>query len=305
VFIAKRKKYESNEIMPPILGPGGASTFGLFAEMGPFSLTKDSSGKLQLNDRATSWNKKYGMLFIDNPVGAGFSYTSKNGYCKDTKECVARNLYSLLTQFYTVFPEQQKNQLWITGESYAGVYVPTLAYSIVEAKKAGACDINLIGIAVGNGCTGNEVGVCSPHGDEILLPYLHAHGLFSTAAMNDITKECKTLAPGPKSSACTAAIHTATDEVGHVSIYDIYGPCDKSPQGKYPPAVEAGAHPLRAPVFGMVANRIVANGVGGPDACIDSFAGGAWINRDVTRKALHLHTPPDASGNWSTCGNNM
>jgi carboxypeptidase C (cathepsin A) len=60
------------------------------------------------------------MLFIDNPVGAGFSYTSNNGYCKDTKGCVARNLYSLLTQFYTVFPEQQKNELWITGESYAG-----------------------------------------------------------------------------------------------------------------------------------------------------------------------------------------
>lgn len=45
--------------------------FGLFAEMGPFSATAN----LTLQGRNTTWNKDYGMIFIDNPVGAGFSYT--------------------------------------------------------------------------------------------------------------------------------------------------------------------------------------------------------------------------------------
>lgn len=35
---------------------------------------------MNLSLRDSSWNKKYGMIFIDNPVGAGFSYTSNNGY---------------------------------------------------------------------------------------------------------------------------------------------------------------------------------------------------------------------------------
>ena len=119
-------------------GPGGASTFGLFAEMGPFALERDANAEtgFELKDRPTSWNKKYSMLFIDNPVGAGFSYTDKNGYCTDTKECVARNAYSLLTQFYKIFPEQQKNQLYITGESYAGHYVPAISYYIHKANTA-------------------------------------------------------------------------------------------------------------------------------------------------------------------------
>ena len=56
-------------------GPGGSSMFGLFAEMGPFAV--DPSLKT-LVPRPSSWNAKYGMLFIDNPVGAGFSYTKSD-----------------------------------------------------------------------------------------------------------------------------------------------------------------------------------------------------------------------------------
>ena len=98
-------------------GPGGASTFGLFAEMGPIMLEKDASDPtgFKVLDRATSWNKDYGMLFIDNPVGAGFSYTTQDGgYCTDTKQCVARNLYAVLEQFYTMFPKQLDVGLWVT-----------------------------------------------------------------------------------------------------------------------------------------------------------------------------------------------
>ena len=64
--------------------------FGLFAEMGPFQL--DST--LKISDRPTSWNKQYSMLFIDNPVGAGFSYTNKNGYCTNTKVSTHTHTYT-------------------------------------------------------------------------------------------------------------------------------------------------------------------------------------------------------------------
>ena len=78
-------------------GPGGSSLFGLFVEHGPFKVLES----LELVPRNQTWNQHYGMLYIDNPVGAGFSYTeTDSGYCTDSKECVARNLFVALQQFY-------------------------------------------------------------------------------------------------------------------------------------------------------------------------------------------------------------
>lgn len=102
-------------------GPGGSSLFGLFSEMGPYSL----SPSLELLPRPESWNKDYGMLFIDNPVGAGFSYPEDQdggprGYCTNTKKCVADNLYGLIQGFYKLFPDQIDVPLFLTGESVSG-----------------------------------------------------------------------------------------------------------------------------------------------------------------------------------------
>jgi vitellogenic carboxypeptidase-like protein len=97
-------------------GPGGSSMFGLFVENGPFSVDQN----LNVVARDFSWNLHYSMLFIDNPVGAGFSYTQVDaGYCTNQLQ-VSANLLSLLTQFYAVFPETVPCDLYITGESYAG-----------------------------------------------------------------------------------------------------------------------------------------------------------------------------------------
>ena len=63
--------------------------------------------------------------------------------------------------FFNMFPEFKQNKFFITGESYAGVYVPTLAEAIVNAEINGTyTGATLTGIAVGNGCSGTEVGIC-------------------------------------------------------------------------------------------------------------------------------------------------
>ena len=136
-------------------GPGGSSLFGLFSEMGPYALTE----QLELVKRNSTWNKEYAMIFIDNPIGAGFSFTDDptNGFCKDTKTCVAENLYSLLSQFYTMHEHLQQNKLFITGESYGGHYVPGISSYIVRqnqkirATGGGGLVLPLAGIAVGDG----------------------------------------------------------------------------------------------------------------------------------------------------------
>ena len=134
-------------------GPGGSSMFGLFVELGPFRVTASN----ELEPMPHTWcDDKYSCLFIDNPVGAGFSYTTADdGYCEDTKVCVSRNLWNLLQQWYTVFPEWLDQDLYITGESYAGHYVPGIGAFIDEmndnATESGNLVLPLAGVAIGDG----------------------------------------------------------------------------------------------------------------------------------------------------------
>lgn len=125
-------------------GPGGSSLFGLFTEMGPYVIGED----LTVSRRPVAWTDRYAMLFIDNPVGAGFSYTTGT-YCEDTRECVARNLFELLQQFYAAFPETLKQDLYVTGESYAGHYVPAIAAYMAE--RSTESPMPLKGVAIGDG----------------------------------------------------------------------------------------------------------------------------------------------------------
>jgi vitellogenic carboxypeptidase-like protein len=59
--------------------------------------------------RTTSWTSKYSMIFVDNPVGTGFSFTDDTrGYVTNEND-VANDMYIFLEQFFTIFPDYQKN----------------------------------------------------------------------------------------------------------------------------------------------------------------------------------------------------
>jgi len=95
------------------------------------------------------------MLYIDNPVGAGFSYTNSSaGYAKNQVD-VGKNLFSAVKQFFQVFPELRNNRFYIAGESYGGKYVPALAYAIYQRGNSPDPNdhFNLQGLAIGNGVT--------------------------------------------------------------------------------------------------------------------------------------------------------
>eukprot|EP00049_Salpingoeca_infusionum_P026922 m.28964 g.28964 ORF g.28964 m.28964 type:complete len:478 (-) comp9099_c0_seq1:189-1622(-) len=131
-------------------GPGGASTFGLFSEIGPFSVDAD----MKLQPRDTTWNTEYSLLFIDNPVGAGFSYTGTGkGYATNSYEDVARDLYNGLNAFYATFSDLKNVDLYITGESYAGHYIPAFGAYIHSQNAKGGKQVPLKGVSIGDGWT--------------------------------------------------------------------------------------------------------------------------------------------------------
>ena len=126
-------------------GPGSSSMFAVFNENGPYIVDKDI--KISLNKY--SWTQQFSMLYIDNPVGTGFSYTNdEKGFSRDQQN-IADNLYEALQQFFTLFSEYRNNEFYITGQSYAGKYIPAIGYKLHSMRNIS--NINFKGIAIGNG----------------------------------------------------------------------------------------------------------------------------------------------------------
>ncbi|KAJ3031392.1 UNVERIFIED_CONTAM: hypothetical protein HDU68_004472 [Siphonaria sp. JEL0065] len=127
-------------------GPGCSSMAGALMENGPFSIQEDGS----LIDNPFSWNTKANVLYVDQPVGAGFSLESiKTPTFNETN--VAASFYTFMDNFLAVFPETQKHSLYLTGESYAGMYIPYITKHFLEVETwSNGIPIMLAGIAFGN-----------------------------------------------------------------------------------------------------------------------------------------------------------
>jgi len=126
-------------------GPGGSSMFGLLKLHGHILVGEE----VEAHINPYSWNTNHNMLYIDNPVGAGFSYSNK---MPELQVDVADNLYEFLQQWFTLYPQYQPNPFYPFGESYAGKFVPTIAKRIHEQNmNEGNIKINLAGMGIGDG----------------------------------------------------------------------------------------------------------------------------------------------------------
>ncbi|MBA0852378.1 hypothetical protein Goshw_004526 [Gossypium schwendimanii] len=135
-------------------GPGCSSELALFYENGPFHLTKNLS--LVWNDYG--WDKASNILFVDQPTGTGFSYTSDENDLRHNETGVSNDLYDFLQEFFKQHPEYVENDFYITGESYAGHYIPAFAVRVHQGNKAKeGIHVNLKGFAIGNGLTDPEI----------------------------------------------------------------------------------------------------------------------------------------------------
>jgi carboxypeptidase C (cathepsin A) len=119
----------SNVTSDPVLiwlngGPGCSSMLGAFSENGPFIF---DDGQNVIKPNQYSWNARANMLFIESPAHVGFSVGGPNDWSfNDMSQSI--DLFAALQQFYDKFPERLSNPLWISGESYAGIYGPYLAW---------------------------------------------------------------------------------------------------------------------------------------------------------------------------------
>ena len=142
-------------------GPGSSSMFGLLKENGPFLVRAqtlpDKDPYLQPNE--FGWHKAAHLLYIDSPVGTGFSFADKAKAFHSNDENVSIDLASLIFQFLKVFPtyigktntiQKKPPKVYLFGESYGGTVVTDLAKYITSVKNYTQV-LELVGIGIGNG----------------------------------------------------------------------------------------------------------------------------------------------------------
>jgi len=128
-------------------GPGAPSLYSVFNEHGPFSV--DETGRLV--PRPHAWTATHSVLYVDNPVGVGYSFTGHEaGYSAD-HTAVARNLFSALVQFFALYPEYWDNEFYAAGESYTGKFVVAVSYAIHQHNPGAQVKINFKGLPIDNG----------------------------------------------------------------------------------------------------------------------------------------------------------
>ncbi|CAL9197043.1 unnamed protein product, partial [Musa hybrid cultivar] len=261
-------------------GPGCSSiAYGLAEELGPFHINADGKS-LYLNPY--TWNQVANILFLDSPVGVGFSYSNNSqDVLTNGDKRTAKDSLTFLKKWFKRFPQYKGREFYITGESYAGHYVPQLAQAIVRSQKlTGEKSINLKGYMVGNALTDDF------HDHYGVFHFMWTAGLISDQTYKLLNVFCDFQSFVHTSSECETILDIADKELGNIDPYSIFTP-------SCPGSVTFSKNKLlkRRHSVGSIGEKY--------DPCTEQHST-VYFNLPEVQKALHIN-PAFAPSKWETC----
>ncbi|CAA2933752.1 serine carboxypeptidase-like [Olea europaea subsp. europaea] len=235
-FFQSRNKPSTDPVVVYLTGgPGCSTSQAMFYVNGPFHITNNLS--LVWND--FGWDKVSNIIYVDQPIGTGFSYTSDKDDIRTDSQEAAVDFYDFLQAFFEAHPQYARNDFYITGESYAGHYIPAFADRVQKGNnnKEGI-HINMKGLAIGNGLT-DPVIQYKAYTDFALSMKLITQSDYDS--LNQLVPQCMQgielcgNSSGP-SSACSKAFDDCTGIFnrivkinGQINYFDIRERCPAGP----------------------------------------------------------------------------
>ncbi|CAL5408744.1 unnamed protein product [Camellia sinensis] len=269
-------------------GPGCSSVgYGATQEIGPFIVDTDGH-PLKLNPYA--WNTEANMLFLESPVGVGFSYSNTTtDYDNLGDDFTANDAYTFLHKWFLKFPSYRSRIFYVAGESYAGKYVPELAELILDKNKDPTLLINLKGILLGNPET------CDAEDWKGLVDYAWSHAVVSDETHETIRMSCDFNSNNTWSNNdCSQAVDEVLRQYKEIDIYSLYtSVCIGNSTSS------GGSERTSLQVMFRSTSKMMPRIMGGYDPCLDEYAT-TYYNRPDVQKALHVSNG-DHLKNWSIC----
>ncbi|XP_010321497.1 serine carboxypeptidase-like 12 [Solanum lycopersicum] len=185
-------KSESNPKVDPLIywftgGPGCSALSAIFFEFGPITLdTRAYNGSLPtLSLNPYAYTKVASIIFVDLPVGTGFSYatTQKANYSDNLLS--ADHAYEFIRKWLIEHQEYLNNPFYVGGDSYSGITVPIVTQFISNGNDMGIKPwINLKGYILGNPVT-------FAGQDYYIIPFAHGMGLISDELYESLVTNCE------------------------------------------------------------------------------------------------------------------
>uniref|UniRef100_A0A0E0KT02 Carboxypeptidase n=1 Tax=Oryza punctata TaxID=4537 RepID=A0A0E0KT02_ORYPU len=235
-------------------------------------------------------NGAVNLLFLEAPVGVGFSYTNRTSDLRRLGDRVtAQDSYSFLLNWLNKFPEFKNRDFYIAGESYAGHYVPQLAELIYDGNKGASRDrvINIKGFMIGN-------AVLNDATDQMgMVEYAWSHAIISDELYSAVRRECDSFKEedgGKPGKGCSPAVRAFLRAYDDIDIYSIYTPTCLS-------SSSASASPRRSSPGLVTAPRLFSKHEAwrrmqrvpaGYDPCTEEYVRG-YFNREDVQRALHAN----------------
>ncbi|KAK9077275.1 hypothetical protein SSX86_005612 [Deinandra increscens subsp. villosa] len=218
----------TNPLVLWLNGGPGCSSFGNGAmmELGPFRVSADYK---TLSRNKYAWNNVANVLFLESPAGVGFSYSNTSSDYQTGDKQTAKDSYTFLVNWLERFPEYKTRDFYITGESYAGHYVPQLSQLILQNNKiTNQTVINLKGIAIGNAYVDDETANTG------MYDYFWSHAIISDEIHEGIISNCNFTEAGNITTACDDYQGQARAARSNIYFYDIYAPLCSSSSNSTP-----------------------------------------------------------------------
>ncbi|CAN0905730.1 Serine carboxypeptidase-like 18 [Linum grandiflorum] len=188
-------KSETNPEEDPLLlwltgGPGCSALSGLATENGPFTfkeLEYKYNGKLPtLLLKPNSWTKISSIIYVDLPVGTGFSYATNISSIRSTDHLQVSHADQFLRKWLREHKEFLKNPLYIAGDSYAGITIPAIVQRLSIGNEQGIEPmLNLKGYILGNPTTDVGLQINSR------IPAAHGMTLISDELYQALQESCR------------------------------------------------------------------------------------------------------------------
>ncbi|GAV85646.1 LOW QUALITY PROTEIN: Peptidase_S10 domain-containing protein, partial [Cephalotus follicularis] len=278
-------------------GPGCSVLSAFFYESGPVTFDyKNYNGSLpslQLNEYA--WTQSINILYVDAPVGTGFSYstTAENYYTNDTKS--ASETYEFLRKWLIDHPQYLTNQLFIGGDSYSGIPLPIVVQNIIDGNKAGLHPtMNLKGYILGNPKTDDFID------ENSLVPFAHRLTLISNQLYQAAKEDCGgDVNINASNTACVQDIDYYDEMVLEINMMQVLeANCQVAApkkRGEFPGRRSLKDEPvdfpisLLSPAYWCREYNYVLSAV--------------WANYNIVREALHVRE--NTIGVWKRCNSSI